>query len=144
MNNLSFTMQLSASRYLSFYFVIMHLALVSIVFIFAVSTPITQLIVVTVVVHWAYCRWRYTDDTGPYWVSRVLYNHENWSLTVNNELIAVTLMQATVWSRLVVMGFKGENPSRNYTVLVFPDSANTELRRQLRVIIANLPIWKSQ
>lgn len=143
MNKLSFAMQLSVSRFLSFYLVLVHLSLVSVVFIFATSSLITQLTIVTITVHWAYCRWRYSDGKSPCWVSQVVYNHENWSLTVNNEPVAVTLIQATVWRQLVVMGFQSESSSRIYSVVVFPDSADVEIRRQLRVMLTHLPIWAS-
>lgn len=144
MNRFSFAMQLSTSRFLSFYLVLIHMALISIVCIFALSSLITQLIIVITSVHWAYCRWRYNDDSCPYWVSRVVFNNEHWSLTANNKRVAVTLIYTTVWRQLTVMGFQGSNPARKYHIVVFPDSVDAEIRRQLRVIITHLPVWNNQ
>ncbi|MEE8057366.1 MAG: protein YgfX [Pseudomonadales bacterium] len=91
--------------------------------------------------HWVYSLWRFASPRSCHWIKQMDYRDQGWSLTVAGKEVPADLVQATVWSWLVVVNFCGEENKRRYSVIVLPDTADANQRRKLRVMLRHMAVW---
>ena len=141
-----FSLALQPSRWLLAYLSLVHLLLLAAALVMWADTVFVFVIaVLLLIIHWLYSLWRFAGccyhTAYPHRVRRIAFNDSGWSLGLADRLIAADLVQATVWPWLVVMNFRCRLSGRRYAVIVLPDSADTECRRKLRVLLRHWPVW---
>jgi hypothetical protein len=87
------------------------------------------------VLHCFYYLRRKNSVDAEQWVERLVYSDQHWRLWIKGREVLGSLQQATVWQKLIVLNFIDSTSKKTYALLLFPDSADTDQLRQLRIIL---------
>jgi predicted MPP superfamily phosphohydrolase len=121
------------------YLLLLHgLAIFSLIFI-PLSWVYSVLISFLLVLHCFYYLRRKNSVDAEQWVERLVYSDQHWRLWIKEREVLGNLQQATIWQKLIVLNFIDSINKKNYSVLLFPDSADTDQLRQLRIILRHQP-----
>lgn len=136
-----FSLQLSPSRWMLCYLSAIHLLLIACCSLLPLVEAVTMSVGLAIIAHWIYSLWRYASSSSPRWVQQIHWVDDSWLLLVAGQQHSAQLLQATVWSWLIVLNFRCRDSGCRYSVMVLPDSTDVEQRRRLRVIIRHMPVW---
>lgn len=139
--NLSFSLALQPSRWMLVYLIALHCVLLVSFYLLPLGWPERLGGSVVVFVHCGYALWRFYYPNSSRSILRLSYCDNGWLLQLADREVCVDLLQATIWSWLVVANFRDVSDGRRYAVVVLPDSASVSQRRQLRVLLRHLPVW---
>jgi hypothetical protein len=131
---------LKKSVWLAVYIHGLHLGVIVTLLYFPLSQLYLVALCLIAVVHWYYALRRYSP-ASPY-IERIEFCDEHWSIVVRGQSCSVVLKQATVWPWLITMSFVSFDDRRQkYHCVIFSDSMDTEVQRQLRVMLNHFQIW---
>jgi hypothetical protein len=101
-------------------------------------------LVLVVLSGWVYQQWQYFRGRGTEWFSVLRLSESGWQLQSEAGAQEVSLIHATVWSWLLVLKFSLPAKRKSCSLIILPDSCDTEVLRALRVILRNQPVYGSK
>ena len=130
-----FVLELSPSRYLTGYIAAVHLCVLAVLVFYPLAEIYRFGLAALLLLHWVAARRRFNDPDCPGWISSLTYSGRELTIASARGRVAVGVVEATVWSGLVVVNLSAESGRGRYRLVIFPDSAPAEQRRQLRVFL---------
>jgi hypothetical protein len=132
----SFSLLVTSSRWLGAYLLLVYTSLVAALWYLplAVYYQIPGLIVLLV------CCYRN-------WLARtarpgeiLCCHHGRWTLVCGGVDVPIELRQITVWPGLIVLNYRSSQSRWQQSLALFPDSAEAESLRQLRVVLRHMAL----
>ena len=121
------------SRYLGAYLALIHSCVFASLWFYPFPALIKGLLAVLLLWHGCYSLRRYNSAGHRWWITRLQTRGDCLYAWHNNQAVSVSVEQATLWSWLIVVNLRQLESGRQVTVVFFPDSADREQQRQLRV-----------
>lgn len=128
-------LELSPSRYLLAYLLLLHGATAISVMFYPLPVGWLALAVLLVLWHgWYSCR-RLNNPANPHWISHFEYSNRGFWIAGYAGVRGVYVAGATVWGWLVVINLVGLDDGCRYTLRLFPDSCADQQLRRLKVFL---------
>ena len=92
----------------------------------------------------AHCLWSLRDwffPSGAGLLHAVGFADGQWQLYRRDDVVSVYLVQSTIWSWLVVLNFRESRTRKSHALVLWPDSADRQQLRRLRVVLRHLPVY---
>ncbi len=134
-------LDITVSRWSIAHTCLLHLLVIVAACYFPLSLLHQLIAIVLICGHCFWCLrdWFYPDRKKP--LDTLGFADGQWQLYHGEALATAYLVQATVWSWLVVLNFREEESRKTHSLVLWPDSADKQQLRRLRIVLRHLPVF---
>lgn len=134
-------LEITVSRWGIAYIGLLHILVLVAVFYFPFSLLYQLIVSLLVFAHCLWCLRGWLFPAGKKPLDALGFADSQWQLYREEELVTVELVQSTVWTWLVVLNFREADSRKKHSLVLWPDSANEQQLRRLRIVLRHLPVY---
>lgn len=131
----SFILHFSSSQWLLSYLILLYVTVLLALYYLSLNFIFTIVLLVLITV---FFRRAYQCHIGH---GSLIYRDECWTIISVRQRYRVTLCGAIIWPWLIVMNFRQQEGMRHYHLILWPDSADSQRLRQLRIMLRHFSVY---